>query len=157
MLSEAELAEFERWGAVTVETTFTAPELDAAEAGWDALAARIQAASGGEGTTRIGYREMGVPRWPEFAYDASTIDVVQHPWFEAVAKQALRTGSAHFFQQVCSRSCPLPRLPRALCARALARQRRRCRRARWCCPRRRRSTRRRRSSGARGRTGDIQQ
>ena len=152
MLSEAELAEFERWGAVTVETTFTAAELDAAEAGWDALAARIQAADGGA-STRIGYREMGVPRWPELAYDASTIDVIQHPWFEAVTKQALRTERAHFFQQVWSRSCPLPC---ALCTRAHQR-RRRCRRARWCCPRRRRSTRRRRSSGARGRTGDIQQ
>lgn len=96
-LTPSELEQFEHDGAVTVDTTFTCAELDAAESGWDALAA-AQREEGSTGN-RQGYREMGVRAWPKLAYDSTTIEVLQHPWFEAVTKQALRTEQALFFQQ----------------------------------------------------------
>eukprot|EP01043_Picozoa_sp_COSAG02_P004889 COSAG02_NODE_130_length_34758_cov_80.817767_9_plen_275_part_00 len=96
-LTPAELKQFERDGAVTVDTTFTLTELDAAESGWDALAA-AQREMGSTGD-RQGYREMGVRAWPKLSYDGATIEVLQHPWFEAVTKQALRAEQALFFQQ----------------------------------------------------------
>jgi hypothetical protein len=50
---------------------------------------------GGEHPQRQGYREMGVRGWPTLTYDAATIDVLQHPWFEAVAKQVLPAAASH--------------------------------------------------------------
>lgn len=105
-LTAKDLEQFERDGAVTVWTTFTDAELDVAETGWDQLAA----AQRKEGNTgyRQGYREMGVRAWPKLAYDVATIDVLQHPWFEAVAKQALRTEQPLFFQQSNNLVLPSP-------------------------------------------------
>ena len=105
-LTPAELEQFERDGAVTVDTAFTSAELDAAESGWDALAA-AQREEGSTGN-RQGYREMGVRTWPKLAYDGATIAVLQHPWFEAVTKQALRTEQALFFQQSNNLVLPTP-------------------------------------------------
>ena len=39
-LTDAQLAEFEQHGAITVDTPFTSAELDAVEAVWDRLCAR---------------------------------------------------------------------------------------------------------------------
>jgi ectoine hydroxylase-related dioxygenase (phytanoyl-CoA dioxygenase family) len=105
-LSPSQLEQFECDGAVTVESAFTAAELHAAEQGWDRLATaqRTAGATGG----RQGYREMGVRAWPELAYDAATIAALQHPWFEAVAKQCLRTDHAVFFQQSNNLVLPSP-------------------------------------------------
>ena len=105
-LSPSQLEQFECDGAVTVESAFTAAELHAAEQGWDRLATaqRTAGATGG----RQGYREMGVRAWPELAYDAATIAALQHPWFEAVAKQCLRTDHAVFFQQSNNLVPPTP-------------------------------------------------
>jgi hypothetical protein len=51
---------------------------------------------------------MGVRSWPKLAYDAATIEVLQHPWFEAVTKQALRADQALFFQQSNNLVLPAP-------------------------------------------------
>jgi ectoine hydroxylase-related dioxygenase (phytanoyl-CoA dioxygenase family) len=107
MMSASDLATFERDGAVTVDTTFTAPELDAAERGWDALAALLTRSSPSR-PERQGYREMGVQNAeteggePSLTYNQSTLDVVQHPWFEEVTKQVLRCERALWFQQANS-------------------------------------------------------
>ena len=106
-LTAEELQQFETHGAVTVDTSFTLAELEAAERGWDKLAAAQRELKGGD-AERQGYREMGVRSWPTLAYDAATIDVLQHPWFEAVVKQALRADAGLFFQQSNNLVLPTP-------------------------------------------------
>ena len=89
-LTDAQLAEFEQHGAITVDTPFTSAELDAVEAVWDRLCARDDLA-----TLRTGPRrdaELGG------YFDQECLDVFQHPWIEAAAKQLLLAEAVHLYQ-----------------------------------------------------------
>ncbi|MAE64935.1 MAG: hypothetical protein CMJ18_11755 [Phycisphaeraceae bacterium] len=75
MLSEEQIARYERHGAVTIDGPFTDAELDRAEAAWDRL------------------RASRTPPWAEPDY----VDVIQHPFFEEVARRLLRADAAHLW------------------------------------------------------------
>ena len=73
--TDEQLAQYEADGAVTIDTPFTDAELDRAEDAWD----RLQASG-------------------EAAYtDPDYVDVIQHPFFEEVAKKVLRADGVHLW------------------------------------------------------------
>ena len=73
--TDEELVQYERDGAVTTDSPFSSEELDRAEAAWDRL------------------KESGDPPYEDPDY----VDVVQHPYFEEVAKKVLRAESVHLW------------------------------------------------------------
>ena len=74
-ITDEELARYERDGAVTIDTPFTTAELDRAEAAWDRI------------------RQDGTPPYEDPDY----VDVMQHPFFEELAKQVLRAQAVHLW------------------------------------------------------------
>jgi len=75
MFTDAQLAQYEEQGAVTIDTPFSTEQLDRAEAAWDRLKQ-----TGGEPYE-----------------DPDYIDIVQHPYFEEVAKKLLRANAVHLW------------------------------------------------------------
>ncbi len=73
--TDGQLAQYEEQGAVTIDTPFTPKELDRAEAAWDRL------------------KQTGGKPYE----DPDFIEVVQHPFFEAVAKKVLRAQAVHLW------------------------------------------------------------
>ena len=73
MITDAQLTQYEEQGAVTIDSPFSEEQLDRAEAAWDRLKA------------------SGDPPYEDPDY----IDVVQHPYFEEVAKKVLRADAVH--------------------------------------------------------------
>lgn len=74
-LTEEQLAQYERDGAVTIDTPFTEAELDRAEAAWDRI------------------KQSGNPPYEDPDY----IEVMQHPYFEELAKDVLRAQGVHLW------------------------------------------------------------
>ena len=74
-ISDVEIAQYENDGAVTIDGPFSEGELDRAEAAWD----RIKAGDD-----------------PPYE-DQDYVDVIQHPFFETVAKKLLRAESVHLW------------------------------------------------------------
>jgi hypothetical protein len=75
MITDAQLAEYEEQGVVTIDGPLSTEELDKAEAAWDRLKA-----------------DGGKPY-----DDPDYVDVIQHPYFEEVAKKVLRAESVHLW------------------------------------------------------------
>ena len=73
--TDAELRKYEKEGAVIIDSPFTTEELDRAESAWDRL------------------KESGRPPYEDPDY----VDVVQHPYFEEVAKKLLRADAVHLW------------------------------------------------------------
>ncbi len=73
--TDGQLAQYEEQGAVTIDTPFTPEELDRAETAWDRL------------------KQTGGKPYE----DPDFIEVVQHPYFEAVAKKVLRAQAVHLW------------------------------------------------------------
>ena len=97
MLTPAQLDQYERDGCVTVDGPLSAAELTEAEAAWDRLTA---VAGGGSVLTNDG--EELAPPYAEAAY----VDIMAHPWFEAVAQQLLRAERVHLFWGLSPHSRP---------------------------------------------------
>ena len=75
MITDAQLAQYEEQGAVTIDSPFTTEQLDRAEAAWDRL------------------RDNGGAPYEEPDY----IEVIQHPYFEEVAKKLLCADAVHLW------------------------------------------------------------
>jgi ectoine hydroxylase-related dioxygenase (phytanoyl-CoA dioxygenase family) len=75
VFTDAQLEQYEKQGAVTIDSPFTTEQLDRAEAAWDRLKQ-----NGGEPYEEPGY-----------------VDVIQHPYFEEVAKKLLRANAVHLW------------------------------------------------------------
>jgi hypothetical protein len=75
MFTDAQLAQYEEQGAVTIDTPFSTEQLDRAEAAWDRL------------------KQNGGKPYEDPDY----IDIVQHPYFEEVAKKLLRANAVHLW------------------------------------------------------------
>ena len=75
MITDQELAQYETQGAVTIDGPFSEAELDRAEAAWDSLKA------------------SGDPPYTHPDY----VDVIQHPYFEEIAKKVLRAQAVHLW------------------------------------------------------------
>jgi hypothetical protein len=72
-MTDPELEQYERDGAVTIDGPLSEAELDKAEASWDHI----------KSSDTLPYEDPGY------------VDVVQHPFFEEVAKKVLRARSVH--------------------------------------------------------------
>ena len=73
--TDAQLAQYEEQGAVIIDTPFTPTELDRAEAAWDRL------------------KQTGGKPYEDPDY----IEVLQHPYFEEVARKVLRAEAVHLW------------------------------------------------------------
>ena len=73
--TDVQMRQYDEEGAVTIDSPFTTEELDRAEAAWDRLKA------------------SGRPPYEDPDY----VDVVQHPYFEEVARKVLRAESVHLW------------------------------------------------------------
>lgn len=93
-LSAAQVAEFVQHGAVTVDTPLTAAALSATSAAMFAAAPR------GGSASRTG-------RTCDY-YDPPILEVIAHPWLEAVAKQVLGASAVTFFQTALLNAWPDP-------------------------------------------------
>jgi len=76
MFTDTQLAQYEKDGAITIDTPFTTEQLDRAEAAWDRL-------------TGTGHDKP--------YDDPDFVDVIQHPYFEEVAKKLLRADAVHLW------------------------------------------------------------
>ena len=76
MFTDAQLAEYEEQGAVTIDSPLTTEQLDRAEAVWDRL------------------KEKGGDKPYE---DPDYVEMIQHPYFEEVAKKLLRADAVHLW------------------------------------------------------------
>ena len=101
MISAEQLRIFEEQGAVTIDTPLTPKEIASAAAAIDAL---------------LPLKPAGPDRAPRFRYGATCnyyesalLDLIQHPFFEAVAKRVLRADAIRFFQTAIVASYPQPR------------------------------------------------
>jgi hypothetical protein len=73
--TDEQLAQYEADGAVTIDSPFTEQELDRAEAAWDRL------------------QQSGDAPYNDPDY----VDVIQHPFFEEVARKVLRAEAVHLW------------------------------------------------------------
>ena len=100
MISAEQLRVFEERGAVTIDTPLTTKEIAAAAATIDELLP-FKAAEPGQ-----------APRFRYGAtcnyYEPALLDLIQHPFFEAVAKRVLRADAIRFFQTAIVASYPQP-------------------------------------------------
>ena len=99
-LSPAQMAQFEAEGAIVADTPLSPAEVDAAEAAWDELsrlskeyAARPDSVAGWHGGNPMSAVAYTAP-----VFDATFLEFIGHPWFEAVVKQVLRTEKAFLFE-----------------------------------------------------------
>ena len=100
MIGEAELRIFEEQGAVTIDTPLTTREIAAAAAAIDTLLPFKEAESGQTPRFRIGATSN--------YYEPALIDLIQHPFFEAAARQVLRAAAIRLLIIAGARPAPVP-------------------------------------------------
>ncbi|MEE3258226.1 MAG: phytanoyl-CoA dioxygenase family protein [Candidatus Latescibacterota bacterium] len=100
MISAEELDIFATQGAVTIDTPLTQNEIAAAAKAIDALLPFKEAEPGQEQRFRFGATCN--------FYEPALIDLIQHPFFEAVAKEVLRADAIRFFQTAILATYPQP-------------------------------------------------
>ena len=100
MINAEQLSVFEERGAVTIDTPLTTKEIAAAAAAIDAL---------------LPFKAAEPDQAPRFRYGATCnyyepalLDLIQHPFFEAVTKRVLRADAIRFFQTAILASYPQP-------------------------------------------------
>lgn len=99
MLTEAQLSQFVRDGAVTIDSGLSSAEIAAAST------AMFEAAPRRPDSLRSG-------RTCDY-YDERLLRVISHPWLEAAAKQVLSAASVTFFQTAIINAWPDPASDRA--------------------------------------------
>lgn len=97
MLTETQLRLWEKEGGVTVDTPLTTEEIAGASAAMDRLLP--QPSNGARAGQTCSY------------FDAELVALIQHPWFEAVAKQVLCAERVHFYQTAIINAYPEPATP----------------------------------------------
>jgi hypothetical protein len=98
LLSDAELRQFDEAGAVTVDTPLTAGQVAAAAAALSRLLPLPTPAPG----QKQRYRAAQTCSY----LDPEIVDIIQHPFFEEVAKQTLRADQVEFFQTAITAAYP---------------------------------------------------
>ena len=103
MITDQEIQQFSEIGAVTIDTPLTQHQLTAVSAVFDRL---------------LPFREPEVGEQPRYRvsttctfYDRELLDIIQHPFFEEVAKQVLRADEVSFFQTAIVTTYPQPNTP----------------------------------------------
>jgi hypothetical protein len=100
MINAEELSTFATQGAVTIDTPLTAEEIAAAGAAIDTLLPFKEAEPNQEQRFRYGATCN--------FYEPALIDLIQHPFFEAVAVKVLRADAIRFFQTAILATYPQP-------------------------------------------------
>ena len=103
MITEQEVQQFSEMGAVTIDTPLTQQQLSAASAAFDHL---------------LPFSEPEAEEEPRYRvsttctfYDPELLDIIQHPFFEEVAKRVLRADEISFFQTAIVTTYPAPNTP----------------------------------------------
>ena len=99
MITEQEIQQFSDLGAVTINTPLTQQQLTAASDVFDRLLP-------GPGE-KPRYRVSTTCTF----YDPELLDIIQHPFFEEVAKRVLRADEVRFFQTAIVTTYPAPNTP----------------------------------------------
>ena len=99
MITEQEIQQFSDLGAVTIDTPLTQQQLTAASDVFDRLLP-------GPGE-KPRYRVSTTCTF----YDPELLDIIQHPFFEEVAKRVLRADEVRFFQTAIVTTYPAPNTP----------------------------------------------
>jgi hypothetical protein len=100
MIADQEVRQFLEQGAVTIDTPLTEAQIGAASAAVDRL---LPFRPPGEGE-RPHYR---LQRTGDY-FDPELLEILQHPFFEAVARRALGAEEVRFFQTAIAISYPQP-------------------------------------------------
>jgi phytanoyl-CoA dioxygenase PhyH len=103
MITEQQLQRFIEDGAVTIDTPLTRAQIDAASA---ALDRRLPFAAPGDGQLAH-YRVQRTSSYD----DPALVEIIEHPFFEEVAKRALRAEEVRFFQTAVITTYPQPDAP----------------------------------------------
>ena len=103
MITEQEIQQFSDLGAVTIDTPLTQQQLTAASAVFD----RLLPFSEPEAGEKPRYRVSTTCTF----YDPELLDIIQHPFFEEVAKRVLRADEVRFFQTAIVTTYPSPNIP----------------------------------------------
>jgi hypothetical protein len=103
VITEQQLQQFIEAGAVTIDTPLTPAHIAAASAALDRWLPFVPPREGQPARYRL--QQTG-------SYDdPALVEIIQHPFFEAVAKQALRAEEVRFFQTAIAMSYPQPGAP----------------------------------------------
>lgn len=103
MITDQELEQFARDGAMTIDTLLTKAQIDGAAAALDRLLPFRPAEEGRPPRYRVAMT---------CSYDEpELLEIIQHPFFEEVAKRALRADAVRFFQTAILAAYPQPGTP----------------------------------------------
>ena len=100
MLTDRQVEQFDEEGAVTVDSPLTADQLFSAVEVYDRLLPLTEAKDG----ERTRYRLGNACQF----YDPGLLDLIQHPFFETVAKQVLNAKSVYFYLAAMAHTHPEP-------------------------------------------------
>ena len=103
MITEKEIQQFSEIGAVTIDTPLTQQQLTAASTVFDRLLPFCEPEAGEKPRYRVGTTCS--------FYDPELLDIIQHPFFEEVAKRVLRADEVRFFQTAIVTTYPQPNTP----------------------------------------------
>jgi ectoine hydroxylase-related dioxygenase (phytanoyl-CoA dioxygenase family) len=103
MITDQEIRQFDEIGAVTLDTPLTGPQVAAASAAFDRLLPLPKSQEGQPSQYRAGLTCSFL--------DPELVDIIQHPFFEEVAKRVLRADAVHFFQTAIVTAYPQPNTP----------------------------------------------
>src|SRR5437763_13145155 len=99
-MTDTQLDEFLTRGEVTIDTPLTPAQIAGASAAFDRLL-RLRPPAPGE---KPRYRSELTCSY----FDPELVEIIQHPFFEEVAKQALNAESVRFFQTAIVTAYPVP-------------------------------------------------
>ena len=100
MLTDQQVRQFDQAGAVTVDSPLTSQQMSAAANAYDRLLP-FQEPEPGE---QARYRLENACRF----FDQELLNLIQHPFFEDVAKQVLNAQSAYFYLAAMAHTHPQP-------------------------------------------------
>ena len=99
MIGESEIAQFEKVGAVTIDTPFSKARLDRVSRVFDRMLPFESLEDGKPAQYRVGQR---------YFLEPELLDLIQDPFLEGVAKKTLRADAVHFFNAFVVTSYPQP-------------------------------------------------
>jgi hypothetical protein len=102
-ITDLELQQFDEAGAVTIDTPLTEAQIAAASAAFDRLLPFRAPQEGARPSYRVGQTCSYL--------EPDLVEIIQHPFFEEVARRALRAEEVRFFQTAITTSYPQPDTP----------------------------------------------
>ena len=100
MLTDQQVEQFDQAGAVTVDSPLTRQQMSAATDAYDRLLPFKDPEPGEQARYRLGNACQ--------FFDQELLDLIQHPFFEEIAKQVLRAKSVYFYLAAMAHTHPQP-------------------------------------------------